>query len=75
MYKIGQIEKNNFICWNNCSNVEEIKAFLQYMLDSLNNVESFVIVDLENKKVYNANNVAVNFFKLHKRTFKEKMEG
>ena len=74
MYKIGQIENNKFICWNYCSNAEEIKRFLQYMIDSLVNPESFVIVDMENKKVYNAYNIAVNFFGLYKRTLKQKME-
>ena len=73
-YKIGQYENGRFVCWYAGNKSECIKSFLQYMLDSLKNPESFYIVNTSNGVTYGAYEVATQFFELHKRTFKEKME-
>lgn len=75
LFKIGQIENNSFTCWYTGDTMNGMREFLQYMLDSLNNPKTFYIVNVKNNTMYNAHDIAINFFKLKKRTLAEKLEG
>ena len=46
---------------------------MQYILDSCNSPEDFLLWDVQNDKVYNAYQIATEVYEMRKRTFNERM--
>lgn len=75
LFKIGQVEDGKFFCWYSGNTMQGLKEFLQYIINSLNSADSFIVVIPEENKAIKAVDLAEHFFKIKKQTFAEKLEG
>lgn len=73
-FKIGQLENGQFFCWYTGNTIKGLKEFLQYIVNSLNSADSFIVVVPEENKAIKAIELAEHFFKIKKQTFAEKLE-
>lgn len=67
-------DTNTNVRWGTFDNEKDAKSFIQYLMDSISNVENFYLIDLINKTVTKLLDAAKNM-QIHKRTFEERMKG
>ena len=60
-------------CWCETNILKLFRDFMQYILDSCNSPEDFLLWDVQNDKVYNAYQIATEVYEMRKRTFNERM--
>ena len=73
-FKFVTKENENYICWCTTNNLKTFRDFLQYILDTMENPEKFILLDTDNNKAYNAYKVATDQYKMRKRGFYERMK-
>lgn len=60
--------------WCTTNSLELFRDFMQYVLDSCNRPEEFMIWDTEKDAVYNMYEIATEQYEMRKRTFEERMK-
>ena len=60
--------------WGTFDNEDDMKSFVQYLMDSVNNLENFYLIDLLGKTATKLLDAA-DKMQIHKRSFEEKMKG
>ena len=74
LIKFITIDNNKAYCWCTTNTLELFRDFMQYVLDSCNKPEIFLIWDVENDKKYNMYQVATEVYGMRKRSFEEKLK-
>lgn len=67
--------ERKFTCWCTTNDLKTFRDFIQYVLDSCNKPEEYMLLDVENNKIYDMCSVAIGNYKMRKRTFEERMNG
>ena len=60
-------------CWCETNTLKMFRDFMQYVLDSCNTPEKYMIWDLKTDNVYDMYKVATQQYEMRKRTFDERM--
>ena len=70
---ITKNDKGHSVCWCTTNTLELFRDFMQYMLDSMNDPEDFMLWDTESDLIYNAYQIATKQYGMRKRTFEERL--
>ena len=73
-FRFVTIDDKKVTCWCETNVSKMFRDFMQYILDSCNNPERFLLWDMDNDKVYNVYQIATEIYKMRKRTFDERMD-
>lgn len=73
-FRFVTIDDKKVTCWCETNILKMFRDFMQYILDSCNNPEHFLLWDMDNDKVYNVYQIATEIYKMRKRTFDERMD-
>lgn len=71
--KFVTVEKDKVMVWCETNSIIVFRDFMQYVLDTMNNPEDFMIIDTRNDLVYGMRCIATKQYKMRKRTFEERM--
>mgnify|MGYP000038989877 FL=1 len=71
--KFVTVEKDKVMVWCTTNSIIVFRDFMQYVLDTMNNPEDFMIIDTRNDLVYGMRCIATKQYKMRKRTFEERM--
>lgn len=71
--KFVTVEKDKVVVWCETNSIIIFRDFMQYVLDTMNNPEDFMIIDTRNDLVYGMHCIATKQYKMRKRTFEERM--
>lgn len=66
-------EQDKIVVWYETNSIIVFRDFMQYVLDTMNNPEDFMIIDTRNDLVYGAYCIATKQYEMRKRTFEERM--
>lgn len=66
-------EQDKIVVWCETNSIIVFRDFMQYVLDTMNNPEDFMIIDTRNDLVYGAYCIATKQYEMRKRTFEERM--
>lgn len=72
--KFVTMDTGKVYCWCTTNILKTFRDFMQYILDSCDNPEDFMIWDTKYDKVYNAYKIATEVYAMRKRTFDERMD-
>ena len=72
--KFVTMDKGKVTCWCTTNDLKMFRDFMQYILDSCNKPEDFIMYDVKSGKCYNVLKLATDGYKMRKRTFTERME-
>ena len=67
-------DTNTNIRWGTFENENDVKSFVQYLMDSVSNLENFYLIDLLGKTATKLLDAA-DKMQIHKRSFEERMKG
>lgn len=68
-------KKNKVIVWCTTNDEKTFFDFMQWVLDSCDRPEDYMIWDIEKDLVYSMYGIATKQFGMRKRTFEERMNG
>lgn len=71
--KFVTMDNEKVYVWCTTNVLKTFRDFMQYILDSCDNPENFMLWDLKSDKVYNAYQIATKQYEMRKRTFDEKL--
>lgn len=71
--KYVTMDENKVYCWCTTNTLKVFRDFMQYILDGCDKPEDFWLWDIDNDKVYNAYQIAIEVYGMRKRTFDERM--
>lgn len=74
IYRFVTMDDKKVTCWCETNILKVFRDFMQYILDSCNNPEDFLLWDVKNDKVYNAYQIATEVYVMRKRTFEERIK-
>ena len=66
-------EQDKIVVWCETNSIIVFRDFMQYVLDTMNNPEDFMIIDTRNDLVYGMCCIATKQYEMRKRTFEERM--
>ena len=66
-------EQDKIVVWCETNSIIVFRDFMQYVLDTMNNPEDFMIIDTINDLVYGMYCIATKQYEMRKRTFEERM--
>ena len=74
IFRFVTMDDKKVTCWCETNILKVFRDFMQYILDSCNNPEDFLLWDVKNDKVYNAYQIATEVYVMRNRTFEERIK-